>query len=258
MSTENGSKLNKLLSMHPQGTVLLSSLMAQKGYSLNLQKRYRNSGWLSSIGSGAMIRTGDTVGYEGAIYALQEAGLTIHPGGRTALSMLGQSHYLELSKKKAILFGSTGENIPAWFRKYDWGLKIEHYNSTFIPSDLGMTTKQLSTFTIKISGSARALMECLYLTPEKQDLVECYEFMEGLNNVRPNIVQQLLEKCTSVKVKRLFLYMAEKADHKWIEYIDLNKIDLGSGKRSIVKNGTYNPKYRITIPKEIEQRGRTV
>ena len=60
-----------------------------------------------------------------------------------------------------------------------------------------------------------------------------------------------LESCTSIKVKRLFLFLAEKANHSWVKHINLEKIDLGSGKRSIVKNGAYNSKYKITVPKEL-------
>ncbi len=42
----------------------------------------------------------------GALYGLQKhATLTVHPGGRTALSLLGKAHYLELSSAKAVLFG---------------------------------------------------------------------------------------------------------------------------------------------------------
>jgi hypothetical protein len=77
--------------------------------------------------------------------------------------------------------------------------------------------------------------------------------MEGLNNFHPLQVQSLLEKCTSVKVKRLFLYLAEKAGHEWFNKLDLNKIDVGSGKRSIVKEGVYIKKYLITVPKELEK-----
>jgi hypothetical protein len=77
--------------------------------------------------------------------------------------------------------------------------------------------------------------------------------MEGLNNLSPNQLQPLLEKCQSVKVKRLFMYLAEKAGHEWFKYLDLNKIDLGKGKRSIVKNGVYVSKYKITVPKELEE-----
>ena len=96
-------------------------------------------------------------------------------------------------------------------------------------------------------------MECLYSVPKSQPLLEVYEIMEGLNNLRPASVQALLEACKSVKVKRLFLYLAEKAGHDWFNYLDLKKVDLGSGKRSIVQGGTYVPKYQITVPKELEE-----
>ena len=95
-------------------------------------------------------------------------------------------------------------------------------------------------------------MECLYLAPEKQPLLEVFELMEGLNNLRPAHVQTLLEQCRSVKVKRLFLYMSEKAEHNWFNFLDLGKIDLGKGKRSLLTNGVYVPKYQITVPKELE------
>ena len=95
----------------------------------------------------------------------------------------------------------------------------------------------------------------MYLAPQKQDLIECYELMEGLNNLRPNIVQQLLEECSSIKVKRLFLYMAEKAQHPWVRYVEMQKIDLGKGNRSLVENGIYVSKYQITVPKELDLEG---
>jgi len=94
-------------------------------------------------------------------------------------------------------------------------------------------------------------MECLYLAPKSQPLLEVFELMEGLNNLRPAAVQELLERCSSVKVKRLFLYMADKAGHEWLSHIKLSKIDLGSGKRAIVKGGVYISKYEITVPKEL-------
>ena len=75
--------------------------------------------------------------------------------------------------------------------------------------------------------------------------------MEGLNNLRPNQVQKLLEDCSSIKVKRLFLYLAEKANHNWVKHLNTERIDLGSGKRSIVKNGVYDSKYKITVPVEL-------
>lgn len=253
MSIEISSKINQLLSSQPSGVVLQSNWLAAQGYSHGLQQRYRESRWLESIGQGAMIRAGDKVGYEGAIYALQEqTGSTIHPGGKTALAYLGKTHYLEMNVKTVSLFGNKGEKLPVWFEKRNWGVRIDYRQTSFLPPDLGLTEFELKNFSIKISGAARAMMECLYLARQKQDLIECYELMEGLNNLRPDQVQTLLEKCQSVKVKRLFLYLAEKAGHSWLSFLNLAQIDLGKGKRSLVKGGVFIEKYQIIVPKELE------
>jgi hypothetical protein len=231
--------------------------MVRQGYSLDLQKRYRNSHWIKSLGIGAMIRTEDKVGYEGAIYALQnQAASSIHPGGKSALSLLGKAHYLELSARKIILFGGKNERLPTWFKNHDWKALIQYYPTSFLPGDTGLTTVQTGNLEIKVSGAARAIMECLYLAPDKQDLLECCELFEGLNNLRPDPVQQLLEQCGSVKVKRLFLYLAEKFDHQWLKHLDLEKIELGAGKRSLVDKGIYIPGYQITVPKEVAAYGK--
>jgi hypothetical protein len=259
MSTEMESKINRLPYLQPPGVVLQSIWLVQEGYSHDLQQRYKKSKWLKSIGTGAFIRTGEQVTYEGAIYALQkQSGSTIHPGGRTALSLLGKAHYLELATKRIVLFGGSKDNLPAWFKHYDWGPKIEYHETSFLPPDIGLTEIEIKNFSIKVSGAIRAILECLYLAPQRQELIECFELMEGLNNLPPKQVQTLLENCNSIKVNRLFLYMAEKAAHSWFSYLDLKNINLGSGKRSIVKNGVYIDKYKITIPKELEQYGRNI
>jgi len=180
----------------------------------------------------------------------------IHIGGKTAFSLLGKAQYLEVNQMNIVLFGDENEKLPKWFNQYDWGVKIAYHSSSFLPTDLGLVQHEHQTFQLNISGAARAMMECLYLTPKNQGIIECYELMEGLNNLRPASVQKLLEQCASVKVKRLFLYMAEKAGHEWMNYLQLDKIDLGSGKRSIEKDGVYIPKYKITVSKTLEEYGK--
>jgi hypothetical protein len=130
---------------------------------------------------------------------------------------------------------------------------VNYKATNFLPADLGLVEVSHKNFNVKVSSPARAVMECLYLAPRSQSLQETFELMEGLNNMRPALTQQLLETCRSVKVKRLFLFMADKAGHDWLSYLNLEKIDLGSGKRSIVKDGVYVPRYQITIPKELEE-----
>jgi hypothetical protein len=56
----------------------------------------------------------------------------------------------------------------------------------------------------------------------------------------------LLERCSSFKVKRVFLYLAEKLELPFFSKLKLDTIDLGSGKLVIVKGGYWNNKYQIT------------
>ena len=257
MSTRNTSKINKLLQLQPPGVVLLSSWLSEHGYSLELQKRYRKSNWLESIGSGAMKRAGEKVDVTGALYALQfQKEMSVHIGAKSALAYLGKVQYLELHSKKLYLFGNQNEKLPTWFNEHPWGLEVNYFSTSFLPPDIGLTLIDVTTFQVKISNAAQAIMECLYLVPEKQPLLECYELMESLNNLPPGKVQALLEACNSIKVKRLFLYLAEKCNHNWFNHLKPEKIDLGSGKRSLAKNGTYVAKYQITVPKELEEYGR--
>jgi hypothetical protein len=166
--------------------------------------------------------------------------------------MQGLSHSIEFTSTNVILFGQKTEHLPAWFKKYDWGTKVSYYRTSFLPPEMHLIEKEFKTFSIKFSNAPRALMECLYLVPDKQNLTECFHFMESLNNVRPAVVQELLENCTSIKVKRLFLYLAEKVNHNWFARLELEKFYLGKGKRSIIKKGVYNSKYMITVSKELE------
>jgi hypothetical protein len=255
MSINNGTKINKLLKAWPIGTVCLSSHLSLKhGVSGQLLERYKKNNWLESIGSGASIRSGDKVDYLGALYALQtQAGLSVHVGGRTALSLLGRGQYIDFSHGHAVLIGGEKEKLPLWFKKKNWITRIDFYSTSFLPPELGLIDLSLGSFSIKISNPLRAILECLYLTPNNQELFECYELMEGLYNLDPKSAQELLEKCSSVKAKRLFLYLAEKLKNPWFKFLDLSKINLGSGNRSLVKNGVYIAKYKITVPEEFER-----
>lgn len=253
MNTSATSKINRLMTKLPAGVVYLSAWLSENGYSYDLQKSYRESNWLTSIGTGAMIRSGDEVGYLGAIYAFQQyADMSIHPGGKTALALSGRSHYLEMNSRKATVFGAVHEVLPAWFIKHRWEIEIDYRTTSMLPSEMGLIDYTFGNFTIQISGAPSAMMECLYLASDESDFKECYELMEGLNNLVPQKVEALLKHCSSVKVKRLFLYFAERADHTWVKHIKTDEIDLGKGKRSFIKNGEYIRKYQITLPKILQ------
>jgi len=57
----------------------------------------------------------------------------------------------------------------------------------------------------------------------------------------------LLEGCSSIKVKRLFLYCAREAGHSWYLALDRSRVDLGAGKRELVKGGTLDKEFLLTV-----------
>lgn len=239
--------------MHKPGTILLASWLIKQGISYDLQKRYRKSSWIESIGYGAFKRFGDNeVTWQGGLYAIQQqSSIEAHAGALTALSIQGLSHYLRHENNKVFIFSELRKKIPTWFVNHDWKTPIDIIPTSFLPKEIGLTNYEGKTFNLKISAPERAILECLYLAPAKFDLVECYQIMEGLTNLRPALVKELLIKCTSVKTKRLFIYMAEKAKHAWLKYIEIDKIDIGKGQRSLAKGGVYIQKYRLIVPNEL-------
>lgn len=132
-------------------------------------------------------------------------------------------------------------------------MNIDFITTRFLPSDLGIIEINYKNYKVNASSPARAMLECLYLVPDRMNLLECYQIMEGLTDLNPNQVQELLESCTSIKVKRLFLYLAEKSSHNWLNSIDIKKINLGKGNRSISNNGKFIAKYQLVVPKELEE-----
>lgn len=96
-------------------------------------------------------------------------------------------------------------------------------------------------------------MEMLYHVPTKVSFEEASMITENLISLRPALVQNLLEKCNSIKVKRLFMYLVEKHEHPWVPIVNLSNVNFGEGKRSVVKKGKLNKKYNVTVPVEFDK-----
>lgn len=249
----NRSKINKLMQDYPKGLILLSSWLVSIGYSYELQQQYRRSGWLESVGKGAMLKSGDPYLLSGAIATLQsQAKINIHLGGRQALALHGNAHYLQINLSEATLFTQGKTKLPSWFINNKWDIDYKLFKVSLFKNDtIGLIVYQEAGIEMKISTSGRAIMECLSLCPNELSLMEAYDLMEGLSTLLPKQVQVLLEECTSIKTKRLFLHFAERAKHSWFKYIDKTKIDLGSGNRSLTNNGILIPKYKLVLPQEL-------
>ena len=167
--------------------------------------------------------------------------------------MQGMAHYVRMDTETVFLFAPPKTTLPAWFKNYDWSVDLRYISTSILPEGIGLIEHEEKTFSIRISAPERATLECLHLVPDTVDLMECYQVMEGLTTLRPKLLQSLLERCSSIKIKRLFLYMANKAGHDWVKRLNTSKLDLGNGDRTITKGGVYVSQFGITVPKELEK-----
>jgi len=107
------------------------------------------------------------------------------------------------------------------------------------------------TLPIRYSSKERAVLELLDELPEHESFHQADALMEGMSDLSPRRLQTLLEACASVKVKRLFLFFADRHRHAWRSRLDVSRVDLGSGKRVLAKGGKLDPHYNITVPSDL-------
>lgn len=243
------SKINQLLQQWPPGNVATLRWLNTQSVDRRLADKYVKSGWLERLGHGAYKRAGASVDWFGAVHALQsQLALTVHPGGITAIELRGYTHYLSLGARAVVLFGNPGTKLPAWFEAHTWSRPMTLVTtSVFAGTEKTTSTVPVDEVDLEVATLERAALELMYLVPKRQSFEEAYQVMESLTSLRPKAVQQLLEGCTSVKTKRLFMHAAERANHSWLKHLDLSNVDFGSGRRTIHAGGRLDRKYDLVV-----------
>ncbi len=251
MSIVNTNKLNQLLTQKKPGGLYFSAWLTEGGYSNQLIKRYRNSGWLKTLSRGVMYRTGDKLNSFAVINSYNEQmKKDFHIAAHSALELSGFNHYLPMGKPLLMVAHPKEQLVPEWIKKIDLD-RMPRFFSTETFSKPQISTFNSEFAHLKASVPEQAFLECLLLAPRHYSIMDLYYLMEQLTSLRPDVLQFMLENTDNIKTKRLFLYMAEKADHHWNRLLDPSKIDLGSGKQKLVEKGVYHSKYKITIPQEL-------
>ena len=250
MSIATASKLNHILSESLPGGLLFAGWLRKKGYSSQLLKKYRDSGWLEGLVRGVMYRRNDNLSAMTAVYCYNhQTGNSARVAAHSALELLGFSHYVPMGKPR-LMVAFESVNVEDW-------VKSDRYDMTIVPYHTGIFKEPLTQsykgnhYTLKISSPEQAFLECLYLVPDRYNYMDLYYIMEQLTSLDPEKVQAALVGTSSQRIKRMFLYMAEKAGHYWFDMLDMDKFGLTSSKLKLVDSGIYNSKYRITVPKEL-------
>lgn len=70
-----------------------------------------------------------------------------------------------------------------------------------------------------------------------------------MHHLRADLLNDLLQNCTSYEVRRLFCAFSERHEHPWWPRLDVDHLYLGRGECTLAKvQGKRHPRFRITIP----------
>lgn len=263
----------------PEGLLVDAAWMERHGYSSSLRSQYVSAGWLEQPARGTFKRPWGPLSWQQVVISLQV--LLQQPlivGGRTALDLQGFSHYVSAQGPQTIhLYGR--EPPPGWLNKLPLKETFQfHKSQTLFKSDpvkkgltslawdvetnVGSSNDSLhGTLTrlpwgqwnwpLTVSTPERALFELLDELPNHESFHQVDMLVEGLRTLSPRRLEKLLADCRSIKVKRLFFFFADRHQHAWLKRLDRAKVDLGTGKRMLVKGGRLDPVYQITVPDDL-------
>jgi hypothetical protein len=275
MTEQNSGKLNWLEHNLPEGLVVDAAWLTRHGYSTSLRSQYVAACWLEQPARGVYRRMRGSLTWQQAVISLQtllEQPLAV--GGRTALELQGFAHYLSQKTKEVHLYGP--KHPPKWLKTLRLETCFVYHNDRKLFRNQAVTRGLANlnwspdktndaahdslavqpwgqwSWPLTLSTPERALLELLDELPHRESFHQVDMLIEGLANLSPRRLQKLLEDCRNVKVKRLFFFFADRHPHAWLKQLDKTAVDMGDGKRMLVRGGKLNKTYQITVPEELD------
>lgn len=255
--TMQKNNLNKpdsvlLTNFLPDGLVVNRKWLKKKGFERTAVDYFVRSGKLERVGHGAYRRPGPPLKWEHLVYSLQELGSPVHVGGRSALDQQGMAHYLHMGDMQTVeLYGVN--KLPGWLNALQLPAKLVAKGTgemSKLPSD-AITTRPFGhwDWQLRFSTVELALFELLGKVKDESGFSLADKYFESAATLHPKLLNKLLRSCRQIKTKRLFLWFSDRHHHAWRSKLNTVNVDLGSGKRMIIKGGALDKKYAITVPR---------
>ncbi len=262
MNSNSSQRSTRLPDSVPDGQLVNRQWLSHRGYKSPEVDYYLRTGGLQAPIRGFYRRPGPELRWQSVLYSLQEMRFQLHVGGVTALAEQGFTHFVSLNQDRVIhLYGP--EKLPVWLE--DWHtiqslpktpFRFAIHQQTwlknmpedcFIQRSFGQWDWQLNYATAEL-----AVLEILMELQTETDFLQMDRWFQSLATLSPTRLLTLLKRCPSVKAKRLFGWFAERHQHAWFNKLDWRKVDLGSGKRSLIKGGRFNNRWQLTVPRGLE------
>ncbi len=241
-------------SILPEGLLVNRKWFTQQGIRETAVDYYLRSGKLETIVNGLYRKPGPPLKWQHVVYSLTVLGYETHIGHMAALEYHGYQHYVHLGEIGPIRLYSP-HSLPSWVQRLDIdpGYTVMRRNP-FDDNTVGVIEVPFGTWDwpIRYSTPERAFIELASTIETEEEIIQAADMLEGAANLRPRLIQTLLEACNNIKGKRLFLWLARSVDHSWYQHIDLTCIDLGAGNRQIIAGGYLDKQFLITVPRSVQ------
>ncbi|GGX88692.1 hypothetical protein GCM10007160_15210 [Litchfieldella qijiaojingensis] len=256
LNTDARQQLRELL---PLEMVATKQWLLDQGLNLHFVDNAVRSGTLQPLAAGVYALLEAKVSWQGVIASLQRMSeQPVHVGGLTAINLAGLGQYLSRGSEPRIQLYSA-DPLPRWLTRVPVKAKfVWHGTRRLWPETVMNDTRLLREDTwreglppVYFSCPEKATLEALMEVPKAMSFEHADELMQGLHNLSPRKLDTLLTACNNVKVKRLFLWLAERQGHAWFKRLKPEDYDIGSGKRVVAEGGRLNKKWHITVPKEM-------
>lgn len=210
--TADRNHLARLLNETTPGIPLSAAELRDRfSISPQLAKHYVDQGLLRRLGAGIFCLSNDQISVYGALKFLQNHAVGLHVAGKTALAWQGISHNVYL-RETTMIWGKSKAGLPKWVRDN----YLTRYSSAdifaFENEQLDQLTRQPSPFRplgVYCSCPERAILELLSEVGVKETWEEARNIFELVGTIRESVMGALLQACTSLKAKRLFVSWAD-------------------------------------------------
>ena len=241
----------------PLGELTSRRVLLAQGVSSHGIDNHLKSGVLQKVVTGIYMRHESRLIWQGIVASLPRMmGEPVAGGGLTALELQGFAQYLGLGGKRRVHLYSPAP-CPSWlpdaFRQME-GAELKWHRTTRLWQRGWPGSACINSYpwqegsNLPVSAPEQAMLELLLLLPDELSFEHAEQLMQGLTQLSPRKLDGLLRDCMSVKVKRLFFWLADRFDYPWRGRLKVDDYDLGSGKRVVAKGGKLDQHYAITVP----------
>ncbi|ACC69444.1 conserved hypothetical protein [Paraburkholderia phymatum STM815] len=203
----------------PRGTPLDTDFLRTLGVDPSATTRMIKAGWLHRLSKGAYLLRGDSPSRDGLIAYLSRQIVGLHVGGKTALDWQGIRHNIAF-RPRIVLWGATPYRFPTWVAQY----MSYTYQTTRLFGDWNAPSAYLKPLPFGDSRVLVSIPELAFLELvsaigrdgiKGQSMEEALNIADGLRNLRSELLAEMLERCTSVKVVKLARDLGVSSGHAW-------------------------------------------